>query len=101
MPELETNSTAIAGSSPVPCSPSFATPQTDKVWHETLDFCNKRDEYPDPHHVALANLAEKLERELAAAHKALMVCDGAMMGKVKPSSVAFKMINAIIRPENV
>jgi len=30
-----------------------------------------------------------------------MVCDGAMIGKVKPSSVAFKMVNAILRPENV
>ena len=43
---------------------------------------------------------EELKGELAAARKALMVCDGAMMGKVKPSSVAFKMINAILRPEN-
>lgn len=47
-----------------------------------------------------AEVAEKLERELAAAHKVLMVCDGAMMGKVNPKSVAFKMVNAILRPEN-
>lgn len=44
--------------------------------------------------------AKTLERELSAAHKALMVCDGAMMGKVNPKSVAFKMVNAILRPEN-
>lgn len=43
---------------------------------------------------------EKLERQYSEACKALMVCDGAMMGKVKPSSVAFKMVNAILRPEN-
>jgi hypothetical protein len=41
-----------------------------------------------------------LRAKLAEAHKALMVCDGAMMGKVKPSSVAFKMVGAILRPEN-
>lgn len=42
----------------------------------------------------------ELESKLAAAHKALTVCDGAMMGKVKPSSVAFKMIRAIMYPDN-
>jgi hypothetical protein len=48
----------------------------------------------------MEKLARKLEHELFAAHKALMVCDGAMMGKVNPSSVAFKMVNAILRPMN-
>lgn len=43
---------------------------------------------------------EELKEELAAARKALMVCDGAMMGKVKPSSVAFKLIREILYPEN-
>ena len=46
-----------------------------------------------------ARVAE-LETQLAAARKALTVCDGAMIGKVKPSSVAFKMIRAIMYPEN-
>lgn len=41
-----------------------------------------------------------LKTQLAAAHKALMVCDGAMMGKVKPSSVAFRLIREILYPEN-
>jgi hypothetical protein len=44
---------------------------------------------------------EELKAELAAARKALMACDGAMIGKVKPSSVAFKLTRAILYPENV
>ena len=46
-----------------------------------------------------ARVAE-LETQLAAARKALTVCDVAMMGKVNPKSVAFKMIRAIMYPEN-
>lgn len=46
----------------------------------------------------MADHARGLEREITAAHKALMTCDGAMMGKVKPSSPAFKAVNRILRP---
>jgi len=41
------------------------TPRTDKAWHATLDWCNKRDRMHDPHHAALANLAETLERDIS------------------------------------
>jgi hypothetical protein len=33
------------------------------VWSETVSWCNSRDEYHDPYHAKLANLAGKLERE--------------------------------------
>lgn len=39
------------------------TPETHKAWQEALSWCEKRNESHDPHHAALANLAEKLERE--------------------------------------
>lgn len=39
------------------------TPETTKAWHECLNWCHARDEYHDPHHAALANLAERLERQ--------------------------------------
>lgn len=39
------------------------TPITNRIWHETLDWCNKRDEVPDQQHVALANHAELMEAE--------------------------------------
>jgi hypothetical protein len=41
-----------------------------------------------------------LEAQLSKCHKALTVCDGAMMGKVKPSSAAFKLIREIMYPES-
>ena len=66
----EAQELASAGCHPTTCS-AYENPETDKVWHETLDFCNKRDEYPDPQHVALANLCEKLERQRNEAWKTI------------------------------
>lgn len=43
------------------------TPRTQKIWHETLNWCNERDIAPDCQHAALANLAEDLETQLAEA----------------------------------
>jgi len=39
------------------------TPETDEKWSATLEWCSQRNESHDPHHAALANLCEKLERE--------------------------------------
>jgi hypothetical protein len=39
------------------------TPESSAAWHDCIAWLNQRDEREDPHHVALANLAEKLERE--------------------------------------
>lgn len=52
------------------------------------------------HWHAAEERANVAEARLAKAHKALTVCDGAMMGKVKPSSVAFKLIREIMYPES-
>jgi hypothetical protein len=49
----------------------YQTPETQKVWHATIDWCNKRDAMQDPQHVALANLAESLERRLAACRECM------------------------------
>ena len=107
MPKPQTNSTAIAGSSPVPCSPSF-DPKVDNecTLQRHKDGRLEILSAPPVFVCARGSIEDLIARhnqlitDLAAAHKALMVCDGAMMGKVKPSSVAFKMVNAILRPEN-
>lgn len=49
------------------------TPETNKAWSDCLAWCHSRDEYHDPQHAALANLATKLERERDAARAALML----------------------------
>lgn len=87
---------AGAGSSLSSGSPS-STPRTDALMVPRLD--TRTDAIMA--FQTVTEHARTLERELAAAHKALMVCDGAMIGKVNPKSVAFKMVNAILRPENV
>jgi len=68
-PEVtETNQPApCSGLDGSPCSQLRPTPETTKAWHEALDWCRLRGEAHDPHHAALANLAEKLERERDAA----------------------------------
>jgi hypothetical protein len=45
------------------CSRFRPTPETTSAWYAALDWCRLRGEGHDPHHAALANLAEKLERE--------------------------------------
>ena len=39
------------------------SPESARVWRETVDWCDQRDESFDPQHVALADLAERLEKE--------------------------------------
>jgi hypothetical protein len=104
----ETIEETTAGGLPcTPCSPSF-DPKVDnectlqrhkdgrlEILSAPPIFICARESIED-----LIARHNQLLTDLAAAHKALMVCDGAMMGKVKPSSVAFKMVNAILRPEN-
>jgi hypothetical protein len=104
----ETTDTPLMADCPsAPCSPSF-DPKVDnectlqrhkdgrlEILSAPPIFVCARESIE-----ALIARHNQLITDLAAAHKALMVCDGAMMGKVKPSSVAFKMVNAILRPEN-
>lgn len=49
--------------------------------------------------LALAKLLQA-ESKLQDAIKALTICDGSMIGKVKPSSVAFKLTRSILYPDN-
>ena len=59
------------------------TPETTKAWHECLNWCHARDEYHDPHHAALANLAERLERQRDAYAETLREIDkSGMVGNV-------------------
>jgi len=44
-------------------TPKSDTPETDRAWHDCIAWLNQREEREDPHHVALADLCEKLERE--------------------------------------
>ena len=39
------------------------TPETSAAWAATIAWLNSRDQREDPRHVALANLAEEMERE--------------------------------------
>ena len=68
MPEPKTNSTAIAGSSPVPCSPS-STPETDAALcrydHPAWPGGRKFTVNEQP--VVLADFCRTLERERDAA----------------------------------
>ncbi len=64
MPEPQTNSTAIAGSSPVPCSPSSLTPETDAH----IDALN--DDW-DVEMASVTTLARKMERQRNIAVAAL------------------------------
>ena len=59
------------------CSRFRPTPETTSAWYAALDWCRLRGEGHDPHHAALANLAEKLERERDEARERLAViaCD--------------------------
>jgi hypothetical protein len=61
MPEPETNSTAIAGSSPVHCSPSSGTPETAHALIAILDREGTLFDGNAPKE--LVNLCRKLERE--------------------------------------
>ena len=61
MSKPETNPTAIAGSSPVPCSPSSLTPETDKfkkVWPD-----NRRHNWPCSFEADAFAKMESLERD--------------------------------------
>lgn len=50
------------------------TPETDKLWRETLEWCVNRDESHDPQHAALANLSERLERQRDELLESLQDC---------------------------
>ena len=61
------------------CSRFRPTPETTAAWYAALDWCRLRGEGHDPHHAALANLAEKLERERDAARESLTELYGALV----------------------
>lgn len=44
-------------------TPKSDTPKTDRALHDFFAWLKQREEREDPHHVALADLCEKLERE--------------------------------------
>lgn len=69
------------------CSRFRPPPETTAAWYAALDWCRLRGEGHDPHHAALANLSEKLERERDAARDALRVLAAAVGSSKVPQTV--------------
>lgn len=97
------------------CSRLSDTPESSAAWHDCIAWLNGRDEREDPHHVALANLAEKLERERNEARRqwsihqdrlseANVLIAEIMRGEVNPEDEAEKWLRAYaphhLFPEN-